>query len=342
MTCSHYRDFLKTDTMLKYDAYKDVADSHLMILDEGPSFHGWQVDFGLPDGSTLEAFVPKVIGFPASKKVRIQTKEPKDNCTCLELTEDVGYIRIRSFGGHPTDIHNRYIKKERKVIRAFLEQSQGKYSKRIIDVRNNAGGDPAYFYDNLIRPFLDQPMTYKHTVGLKRQFLKDTKPSVLHHLRKVMVLEHVADMKEVTPPEDFDGEDWVFYEITRRLEPSESLSFSGDMYVLINRGCYSACDNYAQTVKRIGKAALVGQTTGGSGGGYCMSPFVRLPLSGMIFRLDVHSPLNPDGSFSILDGLEPDIELPDADPPRSITKEDLFEDEWIKWILADARDRADL
>jgi C-terminal processing protease CtpA/Prc len=325
--------------MLKYDVCKNVADSYLMILDEGSAFGGWQVDFGLPDGSKLEAFVPKVKGFPTSKKETVRTTEPKDNCTCLELTEDVGYIRIRSFGGHPTDILNRYIKKERKVIRAFLDQSQGKYRKLIIDVRNNAGGDPAYFYDNLIRPFLDQPVTYRHTVGLKRQFLKDTKPSVLHHLRKVMVLENVVDMKEITPPEDFDGEEWVFYEITRRLEPTKSFYFSGDMYILINRGNYSASDNYAQTVKRIGIATLVGQTTGGSGGGYCMSPFVRLPQSGMIFRLDVHLPLNPDGSFSILEGLKPDIELPDADPPRSITKEDLLKDEWIKWILADSQDR---
>jgi len=315
---------------------------HLMIIEEGPSFNGWQVDFRLPDGADLSAFVPKVKGRPAPKKKKVHTTEPKDNCTCLELTDDVGYIRIKSFAGHPTDIHNRYIKKERKVTSTFLEQSRGKYSKLIIDVRNNGGGDPAYFYDNLICPFLDQPVTYKYTVGLKRRFLEDTKPSVLHQLRKVAVLKHETGIKEVTPPEGFDAKEWIFYEITRRLEPSQRFPFKGDMYILINGDCYSACDDYANTIKRIGIAALVGQTTAGSGGiGYCAAPLVRLPQSGMIFRLDVHLPLNPDGSFSVLDGLEPDIELPDANPPKSITKEDLLEDEWIKWILADAQDRAD-
>jgi len=179
-------------------------------------------------------------------------------------------------------------------------------------------------------------------VGLKRRFLEDVKPSVLHQLRKVGVLKYERDIKEVIPPKGFDNKEWIFYEITRRLEPSQRFPFKGDMYVLINGGCYSACDDYAQTVKRTGIATLVGQTTGGYGGiGYCMTPFVRLPQSGMIFALDIHLPLNPDGSFTAFHGLEPDIELPDADPPKSITKEDLLKDEWIRWILADVRDRAD-
>ena len=345
MTCSDYLDFLKTDTWLKYSAYKDsVASNHLLIVDEGPSFHGWSVvDFGLPDGNTLQASVPILKGWPTPKEQRVHTKEPNANRTCLELTEDVGYIRIKSFIGHPADVLlKRNIKMERKQIRAFLERSRGKYAKLIIDVRDNDGGDPSYWYENLVRPFLDQPVTYRHTAGLKRQFLKDTKPSVLRQSRKFLAQEYVVDTKDVAPPEGFDSDEWVFYEITRRLEPSQRFPFKGDMYVLINGGCYSACDDYAQTVKRIGMATLVGQTTGGYGGiGYCMNSLVRLPKSGMIFALDVHLPLNPDGSFTALHGLEPDIELPDADPPKSITKEDLLEDEWIKWILADAQDCTD-
>jgi len=160
MTCLHYLDWLKTNTRLKYDPYKDWVDSHLMMVDEGPSFKGWLVDFGLPDGSTLQAFVPKVKGWLASKEQKVHTIEPKENCTCLELTEDVGYIRIKLFKGSTTDLLlKRNIRREEKEIRAFLERSRGEYRKLIIDVRNNGGGDPVYFYDNLIRPFLDHPVT---------------------------------------------------------------------------------------------------------------------------------------------------------------------------------------
>jgi hypothetical protein len=69
MTCSRYLDHIKTSTWLKYIAYpKGWGDGLLMIIDEGPSFRGWQVDFSLPNGSTLAAFVPKIKGFPASKE----------------------------------------------------------------------------------------------------------------------------------------------------------------------------------------------------------------------------------------------------------------------------------
>jgi hypothetical protein len=336
MTCSRYLEYIKANTSLKYDAYpKGWADYFVMIIDEGPSFKGWQVDFGLPDGSELEAFVPKVKGFPTSKEEKVRTVEPKANCICLELTDDIGYIRIKSFMGSPLDFYfKHFIKRDRKKIRAFLERSRGRYDKLIIDVRNNSGGDPQYFYDNLIRPFLDQPVTYEHKVGLKRQFLKDTKPSVLRQLCKVMVPKYAVNIKEVMPPEGFDNKKWVFYEITRRLEPAKPYNFNSEIFILINAGCFSACDDYANTIKRIGIATLAGQTTGGAGGiGYCMTPFVKLPRSGMVFALDIHLPLNPDGSFTALHGLEPDIELPDADPPKSIIKEDLLKDEWIKKII---------
>ena len=338
LTCSRYLDFIKENTSLKYDAYpKGRADYFLMIIDEGPSFKGWRVDFGLTDGSVLEAFVPKVKGFPASKEEKVRTAEPKTNCMCLELADDIGYIRIKSFMGSPLDfLFKQFIKKDRKKIKAFLERSGGKYEKLIIDVRNNSGGDPVYFYDNLIRPFLDQSVTYKHTVGLKRRFLKDTKPSVLRELRKALVPKYVINIKEVMPPEGFDNKKWIFYEIRRRLEPTKPYTFNGEIFILINAGCFSACDDYANTIKRIGIATLAGQRTGGAGGiGYCMTPFVRLPQSGMVFALDIHLPLNPDGSFTALHGLEPDIELPDADPPKSITKEYLLKDMWIQKIIND-------
>jgi hypothetical protein len=338
MTCSCYLDHIKKNTSLKYDAYtKDWADYFVMIIDEGPSFKGWQVDFGLPDGDVLKTFVPKVKGFPADpKEEKVHTIEPKANCKCLELTNDVGYIRIRSFMGSPLDfLFKGFIKKDRKKIRAFLDQSQGKYEKLIIDVRNNSGGDPVYFYDNLICPLLNRSKTYKHTVGLKRRFLEDTDPSVLRQLRKAIVPKYVIDTKEVLPPEGLDNEKWIFYEMTRRLEPTKSYAFRGEIFILINGGCFSACDDYANTVKRIGMATLVGRTTGGAGGiGYCMNSFVRLPRSGMVFFLDVHLPLNLDGSFTALHGLKPDIELPDADLPRSFTKEDVLKDEWIQKIIA--------
>ncbi len=337
MTCPRYLDFVKENTALKYDAYpKGWVDYFLMIIDEGPSFPGWQVDFALPDGNVLGAFVPKVKGFPAPISASSGTAETDENCTCVELTEEVGYVRIRSFLPDPLAyVFKEYIRKERKKVTAFLERAQGRYEKLIIDVRNNGGGDGVYFRDNLIAPLLDEPATWKHTVGIKRKFIAETKPSVLRFLRKDAGLMQVH-AQEVEPPTGFDGAQWVFYEITRQVEPADRYDFHGRLYILINGGCASATDCYADAVKRTGMGTLVGRRTGGAGGAvYFTPPMVRLPRSGMVFRMEADLGLNPDGTFNELVGTAPDIELPQARPPASFTKEDLLQDEWIKRIIAE-------
>ncbi|MGD8500951.1 MAG: S41 family peptidase, partial [Phycisphaerales bacterium] len=98
---------------------------------------------------------------------------------------------------------------------------------------------------------------------------------------------------------------------------------------------FSATDNYVNEVKRIGFATLVGQNTAGGCAAYIAPSAIRLPASGMIFRVETELVINPDGSINELFGTPPDIKLPLADPPKSITKEDLLKDEWIKKIITD-------
>ncbi|MHC4434512.1 MAG: hypothetical protein ACYTBS_21960, partial [Planctomycetota bacterium] len=56
------------------------------------------------------------------------------------------------------------------------------------------------------------------------------------------------------------------------------------------------------------------------------------PASGMIFRTETEIVINPDGSINELFGTPPDIELPDAGPPDSLTKEELLKDEWVRTV----------
>jgi hypothetical protein len=339
MSCLAYLDFIKDNSPLRYDAYpKDWTKKYLLIIDEGEDFKGWQVDFLLPDKSTHRAFVPKIKGVPAPKKQRINTIEAKDNCTCIELTDEVAYIRIKSMLGSAWSfIFPSLLEKDGKIIKSFLDNANGKYRKLIIDVRNNEGGLPYYFYENLIRPFLDESVTYNHVAGIRRKYRDNLKKSVLKTLRRDCSTKkvHVVRTEEIYAPEGFDPKEFIFYRLTRRLEPRNRYNFDGSLYVLINGGSFSAADDYANAVKRIGFAKLIGRNTSGSCAAYIAPPVIRLPASGMIFRVETELVINPDGSINELFGTPPDIELPVADPPKSITKDDLLEDEWIKWILAD-------
>lgn len=339
MTCSDYLEHVKTNTSLKYDAYpKGWVDYYLMIIDEGPDFKGWQVEFGLPDGNTLMAFVPKVKGFPSPKEPGVWTKLPKENCTCLELTDDVGYIRVKACMEGPLSyLFRGYIKRDRNKIKNFLKRSEGKYTKLIIDMRNNGGGLPQYGCDALVSPFLDKPAMYSQVVGVKTKYLTDTDKSVLEFLRDEVSTPkgYVIRITEIQPPEGFDPNQWTFYEVTRKIEPRNRYNFKGELYFLINGGCYSAADDILNGLKRIGIATLVGRNTGGGAAGFVAPPVISLPGSGMAFRVETDVVINPDGSYNEISGTPPDIELPVADPPKSITKADLLEDEWVRKIIDD-------
>ena len=329
MSCSSYREYLRQQTWLRYVAgpVDGIAD-HLLVINEGNGFRGWKVDFVCPEGVTRQVPVPCANGFPDEGKREFSNWRKRGNCVCLELADDVGYIRVKAMGG-------AFIKEDGGKIRRFLDRSAGKYRKLIIDVRNNGGGLPYYAYDNLMRPFLDQPLEYKQTTGIKRKFLADTEPSYLEKLRGSMsTWAWDRRVEETKPPEGSDGKEWIFYEIARKVEPAPRYNFHGDIYVLIDGGSGSATDQYANDIKRTGYATLVGQSTNGSIGGYFVPVTVRLPASGMIFLLQTDLFLNPDGSINELVGTRPDVELPSCDLPQSVTREDLLKDEWIKKVMA--------
>ncbi len=332
MSCASYLDYLEKETFLRYRTDKENVREKLLIISEGAAFTGWRIDFLLPDNSTMHAFVPKI---PVCPGYRFWT-EPEENCTCIELTDDIGYIRIKNMhSGMLSYVFSGLHNKDRKIIRQFLNKANGKYRKLIIDVRNNSGGSPAYVYRNLIQPFLDQPVTYTQVAGIKRAYKDKLKPSELKSLRRMCSNEnaHVINTKEIQAPEGFDNEDWVFYRLTRRIEPDNRYNFDGSLYVLVDKGTFSAADDFANAVKRIGYARLVGQNTGGGSAAYIIPPALKLPNSSMIFRVETEIVINPDGSINELVGTPPDVTLPYADPPKSISKADLLKDEWIKYII---------
>jgi len=319
MSCSEYQDYLKRETALRYVAGDaDVLAEQWLVMNEGSGFKGWQVSFRLPNGKTCDRFVPKRKGPPRNAKKTKFTDWNKGNCECVELSDEVGYVRIKAMVGP-------WEKSDGKKIRRFLEKSQGRYKKLIIDLRHNSGGSAIYTYENLIRPFLNEPLVYKQISGIKRKAHTD-----LFVVRGGCSYDAWETAVEgFPPPAGFDANVWDFFEISREVKPSDRYAFDGDVVVLMDRRSGSATETYLDAVKRTGIATLVGQRSF-----FIIAPVMRLPASGMIFRMEGDLDINPDGSFNELVGVQPDVELPSCPLPDRADKEILLKDPWIQGVIS--------
>lgn len=328
MTCPAYLDHVRSNTWVRmaHGPTKNL-DRRLLLVNEGGDFSGWRVEFQLPDGSVTSCDVPASRG---SSPFRTGFIDPSsDNCVCLVLNQEVGYIRLKSVGP-------KHVWPDRSTIHLFLARTNPPFAKLIIDVRDNGGGCTEYLYDTLMKRFLREPVSYKHVTGVRRRFLEDHSQAFIdRHRGSVSIGANETSVLETPPPPEFDEGEWVFYEISRELKPENRYPFEGDVFVLVNDRTGSGADDFANAVKQTGMATLVGQDTHGSCAAYLGPVYVTLPRSGMEFRLEVDLLINPDGTYNEITGTPPDVRLPAADVPEDLTREAVLRDEWVRKIIDD-------
>jgi len=328
MACRAYLEHVRSGTWARVvPGPTENLDRKLLLVNEGAHFKGWRVDFLRPDRVVASCVVPARQGPNPSRSKFLDTSS--GNCICLVLTQSVGYIRIKTLA-------QKHVWPDREKIHLFLARAVGGFSKLIIDLRDNGGGCTEYIYENLMKRFLKQPVSYKHITGVRRKFIEDHSRA---YIDSKLTLDPIhggeTSVDEVEPPQGFDSSEWVFYEISRELEPQNRYPFEGDIFVLINRRTGSAADNFANAVKRIGMATLVGQSTHGSCAGYLGPIAVRLPESGMEFMLEADLLINPDGTYNEITGTPPDVRLPLDELPEAVTKDAILDDPWIRKIISD-------
>lgn len=335
MRTDDYVQLLQNRTRLLYDvSLKKNFTTNLFSIDDNPDLSVWNVDFQLKNGTIYSAKLQKYNNI-INNKGSINSPQNYPNVVCKELNESLGYIKIFSFSG-------QYIKSDKEIIQSFMQNSNGKYKKLIIDIRGNTGGEMNYWSDNLVQPLIREPKTYTQVSAVRKGFFNWM--GIRYYAFRWLFnndtlqkdLNHITSVTETTS-KLLNNKDWKVYKITKRFVPTDSFPFNGKVYILTNQDTFSAADAFASAAKNMKLGMVIGTNTGGAGDVF-MSPIdICLPNSQIIMRMDVELNFNDKGQPNHICGTIPDIELePSSYPtedPASLELNDLLKDTWINWVI---------
>lgn len=199
----------------------------------------------------------------------------------------VAYVRIPTFSDE---------KFERRAIELVQEFSAAK--ALVIDVRGNGGGNTP---GNLLATLMDRPYrswteSTPITAGLfdyyREQYERADKTGWSDFQRGY--LQNSAD---------------YFYRPQLMWQPMFTPpvagAYRGQVFLLVDSGCFSACEDFLVPFKDNRRATLVGEASGGSTG----QPYLHDFGNGMSFRVSTKREYFPDGSPFEGIGILPDVSV---------------------------------
>lgn len=223
-----------------------------------------------------------------------------------------------------------------------MKTSGKNLDKLIIDLRGNTGGELTYWMDLLIRPLLKETKEYTQTTAVKKEFFHNfgIRYPIYRYIYNNDLLDrkshHITDVKKISK-ESLDSNQWIVYEITKKLTPNNTFPFNGQVYILVDNDSVSSADSFVSGVRELKLGTVIGTNTYGWGNAFISPITFSLPNSGLMFQMDIELAYNADGLESSIYGTKPNIVLePSKYPttyPASYELEALLSDEWIHWCI---------
>lgn len=221
----------------------------------------------------------------------------------IGVDNKTAYICVYSFA-------DNYIESDMPQIQAFM-QTAADCDNLIIDIRENGGGNTAYWEQAFVGPNIEKPLQSRLIrlmcdTDLTRKFYGSD------YAISGLTPEQVQNFADMTALQQEDLANLTLArEIFVEIEPdANSEPFKGQIWLLVGPQVYSSAESFAVFCKQTGFATLVGQPTGGSnsGGGILF----ELPNTHLLVEFDVEYCLNSDGSCNMETGTTPDIVADDA------------------------------
>jgi hypothetical protein len=243
---------------LKYRDLEEEFIFHYAHFIEQP---GWYtLSLKRPADELIQHLVIPALHLDELRRIGEKRKKPgtllgdKEKLLQLQLTEDkIAILTIRSLDGE--DIAHGG-QRFRHFLKASFDTLQNRgVNDLIIDMRNNGGGDDDhgwYLYSFLT----DTAFQYYERVEMA--------PSKKYTLLKYTNRSCFLNLFHVWMKRDASGRClWTHGPYTHVHKPN-SLNFRGQVYMLINGGCFSATAEVAAVADSHKRAVFIGEETGGA------------------------------------------------------------------------------
>lgn len=281
----------------------DLHNRHTQIIDNKNRYEVFKKAYAknnwynfLNDKKVVDRYNSMVPKIKISKNI-FQKKE----LTLEDVVKGkIGYMYLPSMASR-----NGSIDKDLELIGNYINTLDN-YQALIIDIRGNLGGSDSY-WEGVVSKLIENDIK---TSGY-RIYRNDSKV-VKHYTNiKKLKLEPIetipVDVAKNAPKEALKTFS-DFEKVSYTIESNENLKFKGNVYLLIDEKVYSSAEAFSMFCKETKFATLIGQTTGGDGGGIDPVLF-KLKNSGLIARMASCMYLNEDGVCDEEFKTTPDIKI---------------------------------
>lgn len=151
----------------------------------------------------------------------------------------------------------------------------------VIDIRGNSGGEDVYWTQVISRIIPKSYNTSGYILFRDSEMINNYVNSRDINVEDIQYLP-----KEIinNGPNEINSDFKYFVKNNRRIEKMNSINFEGKIYLLVDRVVYSSAESFSIFCKESGIATVIGETTGGDGGG--VDPILfKLKNSGLIVRM---------------------------------------------------------
>ncbi|WP_042274344.1 S41 family peptidase [[Clostridium] dakarense] len=219
------------------------------------------------------------------------------------IKDKVGYMYLPSMASR-----NGSTDKDLEMIGDYIN-TLGKHKALIIDIRGNLGGSDRY-WQGIVSKLIKNDIkingyrVYRNNSEIVKKYTD------VRNLKLEPIENLPMDVAKNAPEEtlkkfsDFENTSYT-------IKANNDFKFEGNIYLLIDEKIYSSSEAFSMFCKETKFATLIGETTGGDGGG--LDPVLfKLKNSGLIVRMASGMYLDKDGICDEEFKTTPDFKIKDC------------------------------